>query len=145
MPGSTAVALHGGAGARPAPWLRPRARAAASCAARTRVKPFAVRSQGDRPQGAARATAACAQAETIAAQAQADAAWEQWNESFVVWLRTVRMIRDQLAEHRQARRQKRPNHTAQETDAYEQCLTKAGHIALDYLEFCQAQMATCAP
>jgi hypothetical protein len=28
-------------------------------------------------------------------------------------------------------------------NAYEQCLTKAGHLALDYLEFCQAQLAAC--
>jgi hypothetical protein len=97
------------------------------------------------PQGTAQARAACAQAGTIAAQAQADAVFLQWNESFVEWLRTVRMIDDELTAYRQARRQRRRGWPAELADAREQTLNRLGHIALDGLEFCRAQTAMLLP
>jgi hypothetical protein len=108
-------------------------------------KPFPRGLKATDPQGATRATAACAQADAIAAEAQADAALLQWNESFVVWLRTARMIGDELAAYQQKRRQWRPGTPAGEADAREQTLNRLGHIALDGLEFCQAQMAALLP
>jgi hypothetical protein len=92
------------------------------------------------PAGAARASAACVQAAAIAAQAQSDDAWLQWHETFLCCLRTVRTIGEQLAACRAERRQRRPDRPA--ADAREQALTRAGHVALDYLEFCQARIAT---
>ncbi len=69
-------------------------------------KPFPRGLKATDPQGATRATVACAQAGTIAAQAQADAALLQWNETLLESLRTVSMISDELTAYRQERRQK---------------------------------------
>jgi hypothetical protein len=70
-------------------------------------KPFARGLKAtDRP-GAARATAACAGAETIAAQALAEAAWLRWNEVFLSWLKTAVPLRDELATYRARRRVRR--------------------------------------
>lgn len=108
-------------------------------------KPFARGLKATDPAGAARAQAVCTQAETIAAQAQADAVWEQWNETLIECLRTVRMIDDALAVYRRKRRQWRPGTPMPEADAREQTLERLGHIALDGLEFCQAQMVALLP
>jgi hypothetical protein len=108
-------------------------------------KPVARGLKATDPAGAARAHAVCTQAETIAAQAQADAAWAQWNETLIECLRTVRMIDDALAVYRQKRRQWQPGTPMPEADAREQTLNRLGHIALDGLEFCQAQMAALLP
>ncbi len=108
-------------------------------------KPFPCGLKATDPQGATRATAACAQAEAIAAQAQADAALLQWNETLVELLRTVRMISDQHTAYQQARRQKRSGRAAEQTDMREQTMNRLGHLALDCVEFCQAQMATLLP
>ncbi len=87
-------------------------------------KPFPRGLKATDPQGATRATAACAQAETIAAQAQADAALLQWNETLLDSLRTVHMIRDELTAYRQTRRQKRRGRPAQQTDRREQAMNR---------------------
>jgi len=108
-------------------------------------KPFAKGLKATDSAGAARAQATCAQAETISAQAQADAAWEQWNEILIEWLRTVRMIGDQLTAHRQQRQHKRRGRPAAQTDMREQAMNRLGHLALDCVEFCQAQMAALYP
>jgi len=108
-------------------------------------KPFARGLKATDPQGATRATAACAQAEAIAAEAQADAALLQWNETLVELLRTVRIISDQLTAYQQERRQKRRGQPAAQTDMREQTMNRLGHLALDCVEFCQAQMAALLP
>jgi hypothetical protein len=108
-------------------------------------QPFARGLKATDPHGAAQARAACAQAEATAAQAQADAAFLQWNESFVDWLRTVRMIDDALTAYQQARRQRRRGWPAELADAREQTLNRLGHIAIDGLQFCQAQTAALLP
>jgi hypothetical protein len=108
-------------------------------------KPFLCGLKATDPKGAARATAACAQAEMTAAQAQADATCEQWNQSFIECLRTVRMIGDELAAYQETRRQWRPGMPVEEADAREQTLNRLGHIALDCLERCQAQLARLYP
>ena len=104
-------------------------------------KPFPCGLKATDPQGATRATAACAQAGAIAAQAQTDAALLQWNETLLDSLRTVHMIRDELTAYRQARRQKRPGRPAKQTDRREQAMTRLSHLAFDCVEFCQARIA----
>lgn len=106
-----------------------------------RGQPFARGLKATDPQGATRATSACEQAGTIAAQAQTDAALLQWNETLVELLRTAGMIRDQLTAYQQERRQKRPGRPAQQTDRREQAMTRLGHLAFDCVEFCQARIA----
>lgn len=108
-------------------------------------KPFARGLKATDAAGAARATAACAQAEAVAEQAQADAAFELWNESFIDWLRTFRMIDDELAVYRRKRQQWQPGTPMPEADAREQTLNRLGHIALDGLEYCQRQIAAMLP
>jgi hypothetical protein len=108
-------------------------------------KPFPCGLKATDPQGAKRATAACAQAEAIAAEAQADAALLQWNETLGELLRTVGMINDQLTAYQQAHRQKRRGRPAEQTDRREQAMNRLGHLTLDCVEFCQAQMATLLP
>ena len=108
-------------------------------------KPYARGLKATDPQGERRAAAQCAEAATIAAQAQAEAEWQVWNAAFVEWLKTAVMLRDALAAYRKRRQAGRANAGAGagEPDAYEQRLSRAGHIAVDYLQFCQAQTARC--
>jgi hypothetical protein len=105
-----------------------------------RHKPYPRGLKATDPTGAARAGAACADAQAIAAQAQGDAAWLTWHETFSVWLRTVRTIRARLAAYRKARRQPGADRAAA-PDAREQVLNRAADVALDYLAFCQARIA----
>jgi hypothetical protein len=69
----------------------------------------------------------------------------QWNETFIDCLRTVRMIDDELAVYRQKRRRRQPGTPMPEANAREQTMTRLGHIALDCVELCQAQMAALYP
>jgi hypothetical protein len=102
-------------------------------------KPFARGLKATDVAGAARAALACARAERIAAAAQADAVWLAWHETFLVCLRSVRTIGEQLKTCRQARAQRGAGGFA--ADARAQTLERAGQVALDYLEFCQARIA----
>jgi hypothetical protein len=103
-------------------------------------KPFARGLKATDRHGAARASAACVRAETIAAQAQADAAWLTWKETFISLLKSAAVLRDQLAAYRALRAKRRPQRDAAAADPREQSLSRAGHVALDCLEVCQAHM-----
>ena len=56
-----------------------------------------------------------------------------------------RVIDDALAVYRRKRRQWQPGTPMPEADAREKTLNRLGHIALDGLEFCQAQIAALLP
>jgi hypothetical protein len=103
-------------------------------------KPFARGLKATDRQGAARASAACIRAAAIAAQAQADAAWLQWNETFISLLNGAAALRDQFAAYRAPRGKRRPRCDAAAADPREQSLSRAGHVVLDCLEICQAHM-----
>ena len=103
-------------------------------------KPFARGLKATDRQGAARASAACVRAETIAAQAQADAAWLTWNETFISLLKSAAALRDQLTAYRALRAKRRPQRHPAAADPHEQSLSRVGHVALDCLEVCQAHM-----
>ncbi len=109
-------------------------------------KPVAAGLKATDALSAARAAADCAAAETMGREALAEAAWTRWDETFRVWLKTADSLRAALAAHR-ARRRKRANGARRardaEPDAYEQWLERAGHMACDALEYCQAQSARC--
>lgn len=103
-------------------------------------KPFARGLKATDPAGAVRADAACVRAAAIAAQAQAEALWAQWNATFIDLLKFAAMLRDQLADYRALRAKRRPQRDAAAADRYEQWLEKTGHTAVDCLELCQAHM-----
>ncbi len=109
-------------------------------------KPVAAGLKATDALSAARAATDCAAAETMGREALAEAAWTRWDETFRVWLKTADSLRAALAAHR-ARRRKRANGARRardaEPDAYEQWLERAGHMACDALEYCQAQSARC--
>jgi len=108
-----------------------------------RDKPVAAGLKATDPRAASRALAACAQAEALAREAQAEAAWLRWSEVILDWLKTARILRDALAAHQARRGRAAANGVTGATDAYAQWLTRAGHVAVDCLQFCHAQRARC--
>jgi hypothetical protein len=104
-------------------------------------KPFAHGLKATDTRGGSRAATACAVAEARGRQAQAEAAWLRWNEIFLSWLKTAVLLRDALAASRARRGKRLP--AAPATDAHEQSLIRAGNIAIDSLQRCQAYSERC--
>jgi hypothetical protein len=105
-------------------------------------RPFARGLKATDRVGGARAAAACAFAEARGRQAQAEASWMLWNETFLDWLKLAAELEASLAAHR-ARRRQRANGAGGAPDAHAQWLDRAGQAACECLELCQAHQARC--